>query len=87
MRYVRTGEWRAPKSGEIYEAGCSSNPTRCFSTTFSDPRWILREVPDGQVSEVPPAIATAINAVLDAKTLPEISDAVEALRRCWRPEV
>lgn len=85
MRYARTGEFRKPNSGEWFECA-ATNPA------LSDGRhkyryWILREVPEGRrMVEASSDIVDAINAVLDAKTLPEISDAVEALRKVWRPE-
>lgn len=47
--FHRTGEWRAPKRGEFYEAGGpSADPVQCGEINLLLPRWILRreEVPN-----------------------------------------
>ena len=90
MRFERTGEFRVPQPGECFETP-TYGPIRCGTERIRNhgEHWILRQI-TGSVDSPPEppkdSIAnTAINAVLDAKTLPEISDAVEALRKCWRP--
>ncbi len=89
MRYVRTGEFRSPNPGDWFEGsatgGMAAGPI-LSDGGYHNCYWILRAIPEGQAFDVPPALSAAINAVLDATTLPEISDAVEALRKCWRKE-
>ena len=87
MRYVRTGEYREPLAWELFERPGDLSP-QCAETDLRGIfRWILRIADaEGHGEATAPPIATAVNAVLDASTLPEISDAVEALRKAWRPE-